>query len=119
MPLQALKLDTLAELAHGKVGVAFDREIKAMGRDCVDRPGDDRARIVTLTITLKPTAVTEGQSVTAEGAKAIAKVRSKKPDYETQEIDLGIRENGMTVFSPTCPENHMQQELFPEPEELK
>lgn len=119
MALQLLKLETLSELAHGKVGVAFDREIKRMVRDCIDRPSDDRARTITLTMTLTPTAVVDGQSVTCEGAKAIAKVKSKVPDYETQEIDLGVRENGGAVFSPTCPENHMQQELFEEPEELK
>ena len=118
MPQQLLKLETLAELAHGKVGVAFDREVKTLGKDCIDRPSDDRARTVTLTVTLKPTAIADGQSVTCEGVKAVAKVRSKKPDYETQEIDLGIRENGSMVFSPTCPENRRQQELF-EPDELK
>ncbi len=121
MSQQLLKLETLSALAHGKVGVAFDREIKRLVRDCIDRPSDDRARVVTLQITVTPTAVVDGQSVTCEGAKAVAKVRSKVPDYETQEIDLGVRENGGAVFSPTCPENHRQIEMFPaeEPEDLK
>ena len=119
MPLQLLKLETLAVLAHGKVGVAFDREVKRAVRDCIDRPGDDRARTITLQINVAPTAVMDGQSVTCEGAKAVAKVKSKLPDYETQQIDLGVRENGSAVFSPTCPENHQQQEMFPEPDELK
>lgn len=118
--LQLLKLETLAELAHGKVGVAFNREVQRMGRDCVDRPSDDRARTVTLTVAIKPTAVIDGQSVTCEGAKAIARIKAKAPDYETQEIDLGIRENGSTVFSPSCPENHRQISMFAdEPDELK
>ena len=115
--LQLLKLETLAQLAHGKVGVAFDREVHRMIRDCLDRPSDERARTITLTVSVVPKSVIDGQSVTCEGATAVAKVKSRVPDYETQQIDLGVRENGGAVFSPTCPENHRQQELF-EPEEL-
>jgi hypothetical protein len=117
--LELLKLKSLGNLAHGKVGVAFDRELQRMGRDCIDRPSDDRVRTVTLSVSIKPTAVVDGQITTCEGAKAVAKVKSKMPDYETQEIDLGIRENGSTVFAPACPEDHRQGELFPEPDELK
>ena len=47
----------------------------------------------------------------------MAKVRGMAPDYETQEIDLGVRENGGAVFSPTCPENHRQMDLFQESED--
>jgi len=116
--IQLLKLETLTQLAHGKVGVAFDREIKRMIKDCLDRPSDERKRIITLTVEVTPTAVADGQVVTCEGAVCVAKVKSKLPDYESQKIDLGVRENGGAVFSPTCPENHRQQELF-EPDELK
>lgn len=117
--VKELTLETLPELAHGKLGKAFARESKRMIRDCIDRPGDDRLRTLTVTLAFKPIAVVDGQCVTCEGAKAIAKIRGKSPDYETQEIDLGVRENGSAVFSPTCPENHRQMAMFDEPDELK
>lgn len=115
--VKVLTLATVPELAHGKVGVAFDRECKRMIRDCIDRPSDERPRKLVLQVTFKPVAVVDGQCVTCEGARAVAKIRGMAPDYETQEIDLGVRENGGAVFSPTCPENHRQMAMFEEPEE--
>ncbi len=112
MSLKVLNLQSMAELSHGSVGVAVDKLIRQAIRDCIDRPGDNRARKLTVQIEFTPTARVDGQSVTCEGAKAIAKARLKTPDYETGVLDLMVRENGSCVFAPASPENAAQATMF-------
>ena len=112
-----LTLSSTAELSHGAVGVAVDRLIKQAVRDCIDRPSDKRPRTVTLGLFITPTPRIEGQSVTCEGAKGVAKAKLKIPDYETSEIDFGVRNNGSAIFAPHSPENHLQASFLDDDED--
>ena len=44
MALQELNMQSLADLAHGAVGVTVNNLIRKAIRDCIDRPGDGPAR---------------------------------------------------------------------------
>ena len=112
MALKVLNLQSMADLSHGAVGVAVDKLIRQAIRDCIDRPGDDRARKLTVQIEFTPTAHIDGQSVTCEGAKAVAKASLKCPNYETGVLDLAVRENGAALFAPNSPENVAQATMF-------
>jgi len=116
MELKELTLSSMSDLSHGAVGVAVDMLIKQAIRDCIDRPGDNRGRVLTLGLIFKPTPHVDGQSITCEGTKAVAKAKLKLPDYETNELDFGVRHNGSAVFSPHSPENHKQTSFIEDDE---
>ena len=44
----AFTLANLRLLDFGKIGVAFDHEMKRIVDDCIERPGEDKARDVTI-----------------------------------------------------------------------
>lgn len=107
-----LGADTLDRLDRGAAGVAFNKAIEQAVVDCLDRPGDDRARTVTLQLVLKPVKEVHDNTISCEGARGVYKVRCKRPDYESQELDFGVRTNGMLVFSENSPANHKQPTFF-------
>jgi len=111
MSLKVLNLDTLKDLDLGRVGVGFGRLLEQAVRDCLDRPSDKRARKLTLQLAIKPKAEIVGNSISCEGASGVAQLKLKLPDYETQEVDFGVRENGRLVFSEDSPTNHRQATL--------
>jgi hypothetical protein len=52
--MQQFKLENLVDLDGGKACVAFEQHVRRAALDCMDQPGDNAARKVTLEITLKP-----------------------------------------------------------------
>ena len=112
MALKVLTLDTIKDLDLGRVGVGFSRLLEQAVRDCLDRPGDERARKLILQSALKPKAEIVGQTVSCEGAAGVAQLRLKLPDYESQEVDFGVKQNGRLVFNEESPRDHRQATLF-------
>jgi len=110
--LTPFELATLNQLDHNRVGLAVNRLIKQAIQDCLDRPGDDRARKVTLQINLTPISQTLDNSISCEGAKAVAQAKLSLPNYETQVLDLGVKQGGHAYFSAESPTNHRQATFF-------
>ena len=106
--LFALGAGTLANLDRGAAAKALDNAIAAAVRDCLDRPGDDRARKITLTLEITPVCEVIDNVVTCEGAKGCYKVRYRQPDWESRTLDFGVRTSGHLVFSDISPDNHRQ-----------
>lgn len=114
MALKVLTLDTLKDLDFGKAESAFRIALERAVRDCLDRPGDDRQRKVIFQLTLKPVAEIMGQTISCEGAQGAFQVRCKIPDWETQAVDFGVKQNGTLYFSEESPRDHKQTTIFDE-----
>ena len=109
MPIHAFTLENLEHLDLGKAKEAFNMQIKRIAADCLDRPGDTNARKVTLEVVAKPVPDVDG---TCERVKLQIQVTSKIPSMRTRVYDLGIRRNGVLVFSEDSPENIDQATMF-------
>lgn len=107
--LKELNLATISDVDFGKADKAFQMALKRVVADCIDRPADKRVRKVTLQITLKPVVDIIDNLVTCEGASGAFQVRAKMPDYETGEVDFGVKNNGSLFFNPESPRNHRQE----------
>ena len=113
MPLHSLTLENLESLDLGKAAIAFNQQIRRVAEDCLDRPGDGNARKVTLEVVVKPETNDDGS---ADRVKLQIQVTSKIPSYRTRVYDLGLRKNGVLVFSEDSPENFDQTTMFDEEE---
>lgn len=109
MSLHALTLENLENLDLGKASAAFNLQIRRIAEDCLDRPGDGNARKVTLEVVAKPVTNDDGS---ADRVKLQIQVTSKIPSYRTRVYDLGLRKNGVLVFSEESPENFDQTTMF-------
>lgn len=109
MSVHALTLESLENLDLGKASLAFNQQIKRIAVDCLDRPGDVNARKVTLEVAAKPVVNDDGS---CERVKLQIQVTSKIPSYRTRVYDLGLRKNGVLVFSEDSPENFDQATFF-------
>lgn len=110
--LFALKAETLSHLDMGRASAALDQAIKKAVLDCLDRPGDDRPRKVTMTLELKPVMEVVNQSITCEGCTGQYAVRLRTPDWSSNKLDFGVRQNGTLVFNEHSPANHRQTTIF-------
>lgn len=117
--LLPVRADTLGLLDRGRVGKAIEQFVKQATEDCMDRPGDDRARKILLEIEVKPVSEIHGESISCEGAKGVAKVRLKLPDRESATLDFGVRKGVGLVFSENSPSDHRQATLFDEESEVQ
>ena len=115
--LKVLNLANLQDVDLGKADTMFSHALRNAVLDCLNRPTDDRVRTVTLTVKLKPVCEVFDTSVSCEGATGSFLCKSKIPDFETPEVDFGIKENGVLVFNPYSPRNHNQLTMFESEEE--
>lgn len=97
MAVHELTLSTLKdELEGGRVGAAFDLELKRIVQDCEDRPGDDKPRKVTIELTIEPV---KDESGFCEQVWGRVHVSSSVPKRKTKPISFGVRRGGMLVFN--------------------
>jgi hypothetical protein len=109
MTVHELTLETLKnDLAGGRVGEAFALELKRCVTDCEDRPGDDKARKVTLEIELKPATDEKGF---CENVWGQVKVTSAVPKRKTKPISFGVRRGGMLVFNDLSEDDFRQKTI--------
>ena len=111
-----LSADTLSRLDHGRAAAALNTAIKKAVTDCLERPGDDRARTVTMQLSVKPVSDVIQNEITCEGATGNYKVKVTLPDWESNKLDFGVKQNGDLVFSENSPANHLQTTIFDEEE---
>ena len=113
-----LSADTLSKLDHGRAAAALNTAITKAVKDCLERPGDDRARTVTLQMTVKPVSEVIQNEITCEGATGRNKVKLSVPDWESQKLGFGVKQNGDLVFSENSPANHLQTTIFDQESEV-
>jgi hypothetical protein len=112
MGLQRLSLESIKELDGGAALETFQTAVRRAVQDCIDRPGDRRARKVNLQLSLVPVPVIEGNTIDCDGAKGIFQCRVKIPDWETREVDFGVQNSGDLIFNPDSPRDHRQMTML-------
>jgi hypothetical protein len=114
MALQRLTLETIKDLDSGIAMETFQTAVQRAVKDCLDRPGDKRARTVVLQFKITPVATITGNTIDCDGAKGIFQCKTKIPEFETREVDFGVQQNGDLIFNPDSPLNHNQMTLLDE-----
>jgi hypothetical protein len=112
MTLKRFNLDTMKDLDSGRAVEAFQTATQRAVQDCMDRPGDKRARKIVLQLTLIPVARIDGNTIDCDGAKGTFQCRCKIPDWETQEVDFGVQQSGDLIFNEDSPRDHRQMTLL-------
>jgi hypothetical protein len=97
MGMKTLSLDTLPELDGGKPAAALEVHLKRAVADCYDRPGDDKARSVTMQFDLEPVMETDGS---CKEVKLRVQVTSKVPAHRTRMLSMALFPSGKLGFNP-------------------
>ena len=98
MAVHQLSIPSLAELDEGRLNVAWQQALKRAAMDCEDRPGEEKARTVTLQCELLPVLAADG-SGQLESVKVTFQVADKAPPRKTKKYDMGLRRGGVLVFN--------------------
>lgn len=107
--IQQLNLATLKdELDGGRVGAAFDHELRRCVEDCQDRPGDTKPRKVTLELTIEPV---KSDSNFCEEVWGKIRISSTVPKRQTKPISFGVRKGGMLVFNDLSEDDVKQRTI--------
>lgn len=102
-----LDLQQLAMLDNGKVAAIFARELRHVVTDCVDRPTDDKARKITMTVSVVPQEC-DGVCETVE---AEVQIKSSVPDRRTRPYQLAVNARGDVIVNDASPEDVRQGTL--------
>lgn len=119
MARQVLKLSTLTGLDLGKVDAAFQIELHKVVKDCMDRPGDESKRSVTLTLEIAPEMASAG---VCETVAAEFQVTSKMPSRKSRVYSMRPHVNGSLLFNPESADDANQgtlDEVDPDTGEVK
>lgn len=102
-----LTLEELARLDQGKVAAVFQRELKHVVGDCVDRATDKTARKITMTLSVTPQEC-DGVCDTVE---AEVTIKSSVPDRRTRPYQLAVNGRGDVVVNDASPDDVRQTTL--------
>lgn len=105
MPFMELTLTSLDQLDDGRVAKAFLHELKRAVQDCMDRPGDDKARTVSLELKITPVVSTANGILEMEGANGEFSIKSKVPDRKSKTYSFRANKKGQLAYSSTSPED--------------
>jgi hypothetical protein len=103
-------LENLKLLDFGKIGVAFSAEVQRVVKDCLDRPGDENARAVSIKFNFKPAA--EPGSNDCEQVNVECEITSSVPKRRTKVYQMQPHHNGKLSFNPDLPDEPDQDTLY-------
>ena len=106
MPQIALSVEGLKALDNGLIAKLLDEEMKRAVKDCQDRPGDKKSRVVTLKINISPFDVAGGGDL--EGCYTSFDVDSTMPKKKSRDYPTLVHRNGQLSFSENNAENPRQ-----------
>ena len=96
MTRMQLSLDTLKDFDLGKPAVAFEQAMAEAVRNCLDRPGEKKARNVELTVNIKPVLQQDGDVVDVEVDFTI---KTKLPPWQTATRPVKPTKRGQLFFN--------------------
>jgi len=102
MARQTLSLDTLDQFDFGKASAAFSMALEKAVRDCLDRPGEKKAREVSLVAKLTPVLLQDGDVVDCEIGFTIG---CGVPKWQTAARPVGATTGGQLFFQELAPDN--------------
>ena len=103
-----LSLATLKDFDFGKAAEHYQEALGIAVRDCVDRPGESKARTVTLTTSIVPLMQQEGDVVEAA---VDFKIASSVPAWKTATRPVAVTRQGDLAFNDMAPDNPSQRTL--------
>jgi hypothetical protein len=113
---QALSLDSLKNLDHGRVGLAFSEEVRRVVEDINDRPALNKARTITLTLEVTPETDDSGD---INAAVVQWHLKHTIPPRKTMPYSMLPTKNGQLFFQPDSPEDPRQEGIDFETGEVK
>lgn len=100
--IHELNLENLLELDGGRVAAAFQLGLKRASLDCDDRPGESKARIVSLQCEITPIVGEDGY---LEDVNVKFQVTDKVPTRKSRTYSMGFRKGGSLVFNDLSDDN--------------
>lgn len=114
-----LTLASIKEMESGSYAKTFDELLRRASLDCMDRPHEEKPRVVTMKVQLVPVPQLRSDGSPMDGCdevRAIITFDPKNPVYRTRELSLGTKANGSLVFNPDCLSNIKQMTLLDDEE---
>jgi len=107
MGLEILDMGALSTIDAGRLRVAWEQAMDRMRRDCYDRPGLEKARKVTLTMTMTPIPEQDGSMRNMDVQFEVSETSPKResPVYSMK------AERGGLFFNDLSKENPNQRTL--------
>ena len=105
MATKQLTLDALKDFDLGKVDVAFQQALRAAAQDCIDRPGETKARSVTLAFAMAPIVEVEGH---CDSVKAEFQIQTTLPKKVSKRYEFFVDKRGNLSFSEHAPDSRDQ-----------
>lgn len=117
MAFHQFDLSTLRQLDGGRVAEAFLHAIKRAALDCEDRPGEERARKVSLQAEITPQTRLEeepdGRMKTVfDGVDVKFQIKDALPTRLSRKYSMGVKHNGSVYFNADSPHDHRQATFF-------
>lgn len=109
MALKQFDLGQLADIDGGRIAAAVELEMKKAIEDCRDRPTEERARKVTLEVSLVPT-VYDGTG-DLETINMTFQCKHTIPTRKSRSYNVGVQKSGKLVYSEYAPDNVHQRTI--------
>lgn len=108
MARQDLTAESIAELHDGKLGVAINRMIRELIRDCHKRATLKKTRTLVIEIAFKPVPDDDGLCETVE---MLGTCKTKAPAFHGHPFLAAINDEGRVRFDNLSPDNPDQNTL--------
>jgi len=112
MALREFNADAMPALDNGTIAAAMNAHLKRCAADCMDRPGEKKARTVTLQFAVRPVMKPDG---TCDKVDTQFQLKSKLPDHVSPVYSMGLRQRGqdaILVVDEMALENVDQSTMF-------
>jgi len=106
MAMVKFDVAALKDFDGGRLATAIEQELTRAAKDCLDRPGEKKARKVELTFNLKPQDV--DKTGVADSVSFKFTIKLKTPERQSIDYSMAIKQNGSMAFSEHSPRNHRQ-----------
>jgi hypothetical protein len=110
--LRQITIETLAFADDGRIKAAVDLHLKKLLADCVDRPGSDACRTLTLELFVTPTL--DPDTMQCDDVNIEFQIGSKVPKHRSRPINCKVRKSHqgyMAMFNDLSEENADQRTL--------
>lgn len=102
-----LTMGTLAEIDNGRLREAFEQALRRAQTDCKDRPALEKARKITLQLSMVPIV---GDSGDLESCNVEFQIKEALPPRDTRTFNMAADEAGL-YFNDLSPKDIRQRSL--------
>jgi len=106
-----LTLQNLRLLDFGILEEAFKAELARCVNDCEDRPGEEKARVVSIDFKLTPLSANPSKK-DCDNVALEVEISSSQPKRRSKVYTTTPRLNGTLVFNPDVPDDPDQPTLY-------